>query len=100
MLLFMPGERVGPAIARLLSYTSFSYSGFSAECLDESIVVSLNVANRGDRAGSVVPQLYVGFPSLRPVLRQLRGFKKLHLEPNHTSLVSFSLTEEDWSFFD
>lgn len=83
-----------------LAYTNFTYSGFSVACDDKSIVVSVNVTNRGERVGSVVPQLYVGFPSLKPVLRQLRGYKKVVLDAGFRIKVSFVLTEEDWSYFD
>jgi len=83
-----------------LSYTNFSYSGFSATCADTSILVSVNVTNRGDSVGYVVPQLYVGFPSLKPVLRQLRGYKKVRLDAGFRTRVSFELSEEDWSYFD
>jgi len=84
-----------------LTYTTFTYSDFEAKCAgDNSIVVSFNVTNVGKRAGSVVPQLYVGFDSLKPVVRQLRGFKKIQLDPHFRSAVTFGLSEEDWSYFD
>lgn len=83
-----------------LTYTSFKYTGFSLTCADESIVAKVNVTNRGDRSGYVVPQLYVGFPSLKPVVRQLRGYKKVFLDAGYRTTVTFVLTKEDWSFFD
>lgn len=84
-----------------LAYSTFNYSGFDVRCAGkDSISVSFNVTNTGDRSGSVVAQLYVGFKSLKPVVRQLRGYKKIHLESGFRSRVKFVLSEEDWSFFD
>ena len=154
LLLFMPGEQVGPAVAKMLTgevspsgrlpisfpkagekrwtqkpnfsegtlvgyrwndamdipsafpfgyglaYTTFNYSGFTARCAKDAILVSGDLTNTGDRDGSVVPQLYVGFPSLKPVLRQLRGFQKVNLSHGEATRVTFKVKEEDWSYFD
>mmetsp|Transcript_62274 Transcript_62274/g.136988 ORF Transcript_62274/g.136988 Transcript_62274/m.136988 type:complete len:905 (-) Transcript_62274:104-2818(-) len=83
-----------------LSYTEFKFSAFTAACDTSGATVSLQVANVGMRAGSAVPQVYVGFPSLKPVLRQLRGFKKVHVPAGSTVAVTFHLVAEDWSFYD
>jgi len=83
-----------------LAYTEFELKDFDVQCSDGSIKVSLQVANVGSHAGSAVPQVYVGFPSLKPALRQLRGFSKVRLEKGKETTVHFELGEEDWSYFD
>jgi beta-glucosidase len=84
-----------------LAYTRFDFRNFRARCLEGGKVeVSFTVANTGPRAGAVVPQVYVGFPSLRPALRQLRRFQKLQITNNTSSEVVFILGEGDWSFYD
>jgi beta-glucosidase len=85
-----------------LAYTNFDFSAFRARCVDDGrrAEVSLTVRNTGFRAGAAVPQLYVSFPSLKPAVRQLRGFQKVQLASGHAAEVVFILGEEDWSFYD
>jgi len=85
-----------------LAYTNFEFSSFSATCNADGpgAKVTLAVKNTGEREGAAVPQLYVGFRSLRPMLRQLRGFVKLHLQPGAAEEVTFELGDEDWRMFD
>jgi len=84
-----------------LTYTAFVYDNFAAQCTPgaEAAVVSFRVANMGPVAGAAVPQLYVSFPSLRPALRQLRGFQKAFLKPSESGLVQFALSPMDWRFW-
>jgi beta-glucosidase len=83
-----------------LTYTDFTFEGFRAKCVGDKVQVDLNVTNTGSRDGAAVPQLYVGFPSLLPTLRQLRAFSKVQVEARGTVPVSFTLGPSDWSFFD
>jgi len=67
-----------------LSYTTFTYGPVSVSDGD-SLSVSFDVTNAGDRAGSDVPQLYVevaGSP------RRLAGFAKVTLAPGQTQRVT------------
>jgi len=83
-----------------LTYTEFEFADFEAKCNDGKASVSLKIKNKGSRDGAAVPQVYVGFPSLKPALRQLRGFKKVQVPAGKSASVSFPLTDKDWSFFD
>mmetsp|Transcript_162627 Transcript_162627/g.521387 ORF Transcript_162627/g.521387 Transcript_162627/m.521387 type:complete len:179 (+) Transcript_162627:1992-2528(+) len=83
-----------------LSYTQFEFTDLHTSCSGASASVAFRVSNIGSRAGTAVPQLYIGFRSLRPVLRQLRAFKKVTLAPGETADVIFVLSDEDWSFWD
>ena len=84
-----------------LSYTTFEYSGLklSAESIKdtETLTATVTVKNTGSRAGKAVVQLYVGdtegyVNAVRPV-RELKGFRKVALEPGESREVSFTLSK-------
>ena len=89
-----------------LSYTTFSYGelALSSDSLrpDGSLEVSIDVQNTGSYAGEEVVQLYlrdlVGSVT-RPV-KELKGFRKIRLEPGQSERVVFRLTVEDLKFYD
>jgi beta-glucosidase len=88
-----------------LSYTSFRYSDLKITSpsvtgtADEQ--VSAVVTNTGSRAGSDVPQLYVGDPaSTGEPPRQLEGFDRVTLQPGQSKRVSFTLTPSQLSWWD
>ncbi len=86
-----------------LSYTSFSYDTprISAERLasTESLTVHVNVTNTGQRAGDEIVQLYLrdDVASVTRPVRQLRGFRKIHLAPGETRSVNFNLGPQDFA---
>ena len=66
------------------------------------MTVSVKVRNTGKRAGAEVVQLYAGEDNptvLRPV-KELKGFRKVWLEPGETKTVEFELTAADLAFWD
>jgi len=83
-----------------LTYTEFSFKDFQSDCSGDKIIVTLTIANTGDRDGDAVPQLYVGFPSLKPAVRQLRGFQKTHIPKGGEAPMVFIVTPEDASYYD
>lgn len=84
-----------------LSYTEYEYSGMelSARTLKngESFTASVNVTNKGSMAGDETVQLYITdhYSSVMTPRINLRGFKKIHLEPGETKRVSFTVTPAD-----
>ena len=81
-----------------LSYTAFRYSDLR---IDETGVHFL-LSNAGDRAGAEVPQLYVGRQSetvFRP-LRELKGFRRVELQPGETKEVSIAFDDKTFRFYD
>jgi beta-xylosidase len=87
-----------------LSYTSFEYSEFAVSsgqvAADGEIEVSCTVRNTGERAGDEVVQLYAHdmiATLVRPV-KELKGFKRLTLEPGEGKRVSFTLPVDLLSF--
>lgn len=88
-----------------LSYTSFRYSDIKVDKSvigkDETVTVSFKVKNTGSRAGSDVAQLYVHDVSStmnRPV-KELRGFRKVHLQPGEETEVSITLDRRAFEYY-
>lgn len=87
-----------------LSYSKFKYEPItlSSETLswDGSITVSTRITNVSDRAGEEVPQLYIHdrVASLTRPVRELKGFRKIKLEPGESTEVSFTITRRDLEF--
>jgi beta-glucosidase len=90
-----------------LSYTTFVYGdlALSQNVLSKSshnvVQVSLPVTNSGSRAGTEIVQLYIRdmVASVTRPVKELRGFKKINLEPGETKTVSFNVTIEDLKFY-
>ena len=88
-----------------LSYTEFAYSDIRTSAseigLDDTITVSAELTNKGKVAADEVVQLYirdlVGNVT-RPV-KELKGHKRLRLEPGQTVTVDFELHTDDLAFF-
>lgn len=89
-----------------LSYTTFDYGKATIDktegTADDVFTVSIPVTNTGDRAGREIVQLYVTDLKTtlpRPV-KELKGFKKISLEPGQTETVTFEISRDDLSYFD
>lgn len=88
-----------------LSYTTFTYSDISLSSelmnFNDTLTASVVINNTGKMAGEEVVQLYtrqmVG--SITRPVKELKGFKKIHLEPGESKVVSFKITREDLSFY-
>jgi beta-glucosidase len=89
-----------------LSYTSFSYSTprLSAQRLasTQSLDVTVTVTNTGARSGEEIVQLYLrdDVASVTRPVRQLRGFRKVHLAPGEARDLTFTLDQEDFALLD
>jgi beta-glucosidase len=89
-----------------LSYTTFEYSGLRVSRPTmkegEKLEVTLQLKNSGARAGAEVVQLYVRDveASLDRPEKELKGFRRLMLQPGETQTVAFELDESALSFFD
>mmetsp|Transcript_63668 Transcript_63668/g.103136 ORF Transcript_63668/g.103136 Transcript_63668/m.103136 type:complete len:738 (-) Transcript_63668:95-2308(-) len=87
-----------------LSYTRFEYGApmLSTTELgwDDSLTVTATVKNIGTCAGEEVVQLYVHdrvASRVRPV-RELKGFRKIQLQPGESKEVAFTLSRKDFAF--
>ncbi len=87
-----------------LSYTTFGYSGIrvSAESFTDEVTVYVDVTNTGDRAGKTVVSLYVSdvVSTIRKPEKELRGFRKIELQPGETQTVSFTVTKKMLASYD
>ncbi|WP_201024751.1 MULTISPECIES: glycoside hydrolase family 3 N-terminal domain-containing protein [Pseudomonas] len=89
-----------------LSYTTFAYSKprLSAQRLasHQSLTVEVTVTNTGKRAGDEIVQLYLrdDVASVTRPVRQLRGFRKVHLAPGEAQSVTFTLDQKDFALLD
>lgn len=89
-----------------LSYTSFRYDRLrmSSDTLrgGDSVTVSVDLTNSGARAGDEVVQLYVRYPhsAVSRPRRDLRGFRRVSLEPGKTRTVTFSLPASALRYWD
>ena len=83
-----------------LSYTKFKYDNLKLKTsrisAGESLTISADVTNVGDRAGDEVVQLYVTHlaASIPVPIRGLAGFKRVTLKTGETQRVSFTLSPE------
>jgi beta-glucosidase len=89
-----------------LSYTTFSYSSLrlSAPGINagDSLTVSVDVRNSGDRAGDEVVQLYLrdDVASVAEPVRNLKGFRRINLKPGETRTVAFRLGADAFALYD
>jgi beta-glucosidase len=89
-----------------LSYTHFEYGDLSvtpAEVApDGEVTIGIKVTNAGDRLGDEVVQLYlhdlVGTVT-RPI-KELKGFRRVTLEPGQSVRVTFSVPVALTAFYD
>src|SRR5688500_14062506 len=89
-----------------LSYTTFAYRNLrlSAPTMrpSDTLIVSVDVTNTGDRAGDEIVQLYIRdeVGTLTRPVKELRGFRRITLQPGETQSVSFPLGSKDLAFHD
>ncbi len=88
-----------------LSYTTFEYGPVSLSSpemsLDGSVSASVRVSNTGKRDADETVQLYIRdiyASSTRPV-KELKGFRKVHIPAGESVQVDFTITDEELSFY-
>jgi beta-glucosidase len=85
-----------------LSYTSFRYSDLELPkatlTAGQPLRASVKVTNAGLLAGDEVVQAYLQFPNVSGApLRALRGFRRIHLAPGASEVVTFDFKPRDLS---
>jgi beta-glucosidase len=111
---YRPGSRGAQAITEIiygdvnpshgLSYTDFVISDLRLDkdvlVGNDTLQVSVTVANDGKRAGDKVVELYISdlYASLTPSHHKLRGFERVSLAPGEKRAITFALTADDLSF--
>jgi beta-glucosidase len=88
-----------------LTYSQFRYEPpkLSTETLawDGSLTITASITNIGEREAEEVVQLYIRdrVASLTRPVRELKGFRKIRLQPGASSDVTFTLTRQDLAFY-
>lgn len=86
-----------------LSYTTFKMDEIRFTGADEKkAYFNVKITNTGNREGSEVAQLYVGFVNSvvdRPV-KSLMDFKKVYLSAGETVNITLTVKKEDLAYFD
>lgn len=86
------------------SYTTFAISKVRLEKavigMGESTRVMAEVRNTGKRSGSEVVQMYIrdSISSVSRPVKELRGFRRVHLAPGETKQVELEITPDDLAF--
>lgn len=88
-----------------LSYTTFTYKNLSLKSqkirLGENITAIVTLENKGNYAGEEVVQLYIRdiVGSVTRPVKELKGFKRIHLKPGESQEVSFTINTTELAFF-
>ncbi len=89
-----------------LSYTTFALSDLRVDhsqvTAGQTVQVSVDVTNTGDRAGEEVVQLYVRdqLATVTRPIKELKGFGRVALEPNECKTMVFALPVNLLAFYD
>jgi beta-glucosidase len=89
-----------------LSYTTFQYGkpvlSSGSMKMDGTVTVSVEVKNTGSRKGAEVVQMYIRdeYASVPRPVKELKGFKKIWLDPGQSQTVTFTINPEMLSFYD
>lgn len=89
-----------------LSYTNYQYSDLRVSkdtiAAHQHLTVCFKVKNTGKVAGSEICQLYIkdNKASVPRPQKELKGFSKIHLNPNEEKEVEITLIPKDFSFYD
>ncbi len=89
-----------------LSYTTFEFSGLNLSSKEinenDKLTVSLKLKNTGKVKGSEVVQLYIKDvkASIDRPDKELKGFRKVNLNPGEEKVVEFQIDKNALSFFD
>ena len=98
---YMQGEALYP-FGYGLSYTSFDYSNVAVnkDSFAEGLDVTATVKNTGKMAGGEAVQVYVKVCREGTPNAQLKGIKKLFLEPGEEKTVTIHLPAEAFGLYD
>lgn len=89
-----------------LSYTQFKYSDMNLSSTNlkgnQTLNISVDVANTGNYDGEEVVQLYIRdlFGKVVRPVKELKGFQKIFIKKGESKMVKFTLTPENLKFYD
>ena len=84
-----------------LSYSTFRYSDLKVEDKGDSVEVTFRLKNTGKYDGDEVAQVYTRLPEYegKAPIKELRGFKRVHLKKGETKTVTIPLRREDLRYW-
>lgn len=88
-----------------LSYTTFEYSDLKTDKKEfdrnETVTISVKIANTGQYDGEETAQLYVRdlVGSVTRPVRELKGFQKVFLKKGESKVIQFKLRADDLRFY-
>ncbi len=84
-----------------LSYTSFRYSDLKVEDKGSTVDVTFTLRNVGRYDGDEVVQVYIRLPEYEGTapIKELRGFKRVHLKKGQSKSVTVPLRREDLRYW-
>jgi beta-glucosidase len=88
-----------------LSYTTYRYSGVTLSSStmgsDGSLTAFVTVTNTGSRDGDEIVQLYIHdmVGSVARPVKELKGFRRIHLKAGESKKVDFSITPDLLKFY-
>jgi beta-glucosidase len=89
-----------------LSYTRFRFSNLRIEPTvvqaGGTVAIQVDVSNSGDTAGDEVVQLYThqDVPYVTRPVKELKGFKRVTIEPRQTRTVTFRVAVNQLGYYD
>ncbi len=89
-----------------LSYASFEYANLHIPCSDVAkngvVDVTVDITNTGSVAADEVAFLFASYPSsaARRPAKELKGFRRVSLDPGQTKRVTFRLRVADLKYWD
>ncbi|WP_160686607.1 glycoside hydrolase family 3 protein [Clostridium sp. C2-6-12] len=89
-----------------LSYTNFHYDNLKLSAKtatpNDKVEITFTVKNIGNMVSDEVVQLYVHSENSRVIrpLKELKGFKRINLNPNEVKEISLTLNVNELSFWD
>ena len=84
-----------------LSYTAFAYSDLKIGATDSGLDVEFTVKNTGARAGSEIPQIYLGPPKTNVPMapKSLAGFARVDLAPGKSERVRVHVPDRQLAYW-
>ena len=87
-----------------LSYTTYKFHNLKLSNTyleDNTITVSIEVSNTGNRKGVATVQLYLKdeFANVTRPVRELKAFKRVEIEAGQSSMITFELSDSDLGYY-